>query len=235
MADVVVDTKRLQPVARANLERIGRKHDGGYVVPGDAIASAGSLLSFGLAYDWDFERAFRKRNRGAAIRCWDHTTSAWGAFRQGKLFDYRRFFRDEAVHVRRPLDRFTIDDAFASVEKHAPTFVKMDIEGGEYEVWGKLMKREAAIDVIVVEFHFLDTRADDFNACMESALRHFHVVHVHGNNYAGTSHGFPCVIELTLEHKRRFEKEPAVSTLAYPVPGLDTPNDPARPDHPLSF
>lgn len=230
-----VDTKLLTPVVRGDLERVGHRNDGGYIVPADAVGAAASLLSFGLAYDWDFERAFRKRNRGAVIRCWDHTTTPVGALRRLRFLDYRRFFRDEAVHVRRRVGPDTIGEAFASVEKHAPTFVKMDIEGAEYDVWSAAMERQASIDAMVVEFHDLDDRAEELNACMTAAREHFHVVHVHGNNYgARTDYGFPCVVEVTLEHKRRFSAPPEPCKRVYPVAGLDTPNDPTRPDYELA-
>ena len=207
-----VDTKRLAPVVRSNLVRLGRENDGGYIVPVDAVEAASSLLSFGLSYDWEFERAFRRRNRGAVIRCWDHTTTRLGALRHGKFLDYRSFFRDEAVHVRRRIGpegtgAATIADAFASVPR-GQVFVKMDIEGDEYDVWADVMRHEPSIDAMVVEFHDLDIQSERFNRCMEMAARHFHVVHVHGNNYGGTAHGFPCVVELTLEHKRCFSSEP---------------------------
>jgi hypothetical protein len=254
-----VDTKRLVPVVRANLVRMGRSNDGGYVVPSDAVTDATSLVSFGVNYDWSFEREFRKRNPRATIRCWDHTTSMPGAIVHGlhyigqsflhpsranlreipKVFDYRWFFRKEAVHVRKRIGSgagdATIDEVFASAPK-AGVFVKMDIEGGEYDVWSDLVRHADAIDLLAVEFHDLDTAAERFNACMDQALEHFHVVHIHGNNYAPqTNDRFPYVIELTLENKKRFTSEPPFETRSYPVANLDQPNDATKPDYDLTF
>jgi FkbM family methyltransferase len=203
------------------------------MVPADAVLAASSLLSFGVSYDWSFEKEFRRRNPGAMIVCWDPAISSGGALEHGfrhlreslrhplrtmklrpripeltKFFDYRSFFRDDAVHVRRAVGKSagtdTIDSVFANVGLRQRVFVKMDIAGAEYEVWSDLMRWENAIDVVVVEFHAVDTMAERFNECIDAAASHFHVVHVHATR---TDHGFPC-IGVTLAHKRRFATEP---------------------------
>ncbi len=65
----------LRPVACETLVRIGSPNDGGYVVPLDAVKTAGALLSFGLAHNWTFEQGFKKHNAGAIIHGYDHTVS----------------------------------------------------------------------------------------------------------------------------------------------------------------
>jgi hypothetical protein len=51
-----VDRSLLAPTARHDRRRLGSAHDGGYVVPIEAITAARHLLSFGVATNWDFER-----------------------------------------------------------------------------------------------------------------------------------------------------------------------------------
>src|SRR5262245_39821482 len=57
----------LQPVERNDLARLGSANDGGYVVPLDAVKNAKALVSFGLRFDWNFERDFQKLNPNAVI------------------------------------------------------------------------------------------------------------------------------------------------------------------------
>jgi hypothetical protein len=52
----LVDRRLLAHDPIAGLMRLGSEHDGGYVVPRDAIMAATHLLSFGIATNWDFER-----------------------------------------------------------------------------------------------------------------------------------------------------------------------------------
>jgi hypothetical protein len=65
----------LQPVVCDSLERVGRPHDGGYVVPIDALRRASTLLSFGLAMEWSFERDAAAINPALRIQAYDHTVS----------------------------------------------------------------------------------------------------------------------------------------------------------------
>ena len=55
-------------------------------------------------------------------------------------------------------------------------------------------------------------------------------MHIHGNNMGGTTpFRFPNAPELTFLNKRFFSSPPSLSSLKYPVPGLDNPNHPRLP------
>jgi hypothetical protein len=136
----------LRPVACETLVRIGSPNDGGYVVPLDAVKTAGALLSFGLAHNWTFEQGFKKHNAGAIIHGYDHTVSfrtvlaysfgqllrAIARFNAGNLrkafawIDYKPFFRVDRVHFRQRIWRdrqdnsVTVDDAFGRLPKAVP-------------------------------------------------------------------------------------------------------------------
>lgn len=68
-----IDSAALQPVDCPGLQRLGSPHDGGYVVPVEAIRRAAVMLSFGLSVDWNFERDALALNPGLAIHAYDHT------------------------------------------------------------------------------------------------------------------------------------------------------------------
>ena len=50
----------LRPIKGADLVRIGRDNDGGYLVDKRSIISSEFLLGFGIYDDWSFEKDFIK-------------------------------------------------------------------------------------------------------------------------------------------------------------------------------
>ena len=116
-------------------------------------------------------------------------------------------------------------------------FVKLDIEGDEYDIVPEIVRRAPMFSGLVIEWHALDHRWGAFSQCMDALREHFDVVHVHGNNYRplipGTS--VPAVLEMSLAHKALVGARPLSSGSTYPIEGLDWPCNPARPDYPLTF
>ena len=155
-----VHVEELRPVSCGRLIRLGNANDGGYVVPFDAVKNVKALVSFGLRFDWSFERDFRKLNPSAEIHCYDHTVSSRNAllfsvtellrffttFRLSSLraaltwLDYKLFFRRNTVHYRQRIWRdhsrnsITIKDVLSRIHGKKPVFLKVDIEGSEYRV-----------------------------------------------------------------------------------------------------
>ena len=66
-----VDRTLIQPVECHCLQRLGSLHDGGYVVPADAIRRACVLLSFGVATNWTFERGAVEMNPRLRVEAYD--------------------------------------------------------------------------------------------------------------------------------------------------------------------
>lgn len=254
--------KALQPVERDDLTRLGSANDGGYVVPLAAVTGARALVSFGLRFDWNFERDFRRLNPDATIHCYDHTVSGRGAL----LFsvtetlrslaslrpqtlrtaltwaDYRLFFRGTTRHFQQRIWRdrsrnsVTISDVLERVKHLRPVFLKIDVEGSEYRILDDVLDNADAINAIAIEFHDLDIHGRSFNSILDDIRQKFHVVHVHANNYADLSpFNFPNALEVTFLNKRLFEQDPPASIRRYPVAGLDQPNDPATPDYEFDF
>jgi hypothetical protein len=257
-----IQLSHLRPVTCASLTRIGNEHDGGYVVPLDAVNASNALLSFGLSHDWTFERDFGKHNDTAIIHCYDHTVSLRTAFQYsigqllryilqprtrafGKTFtwiNYLLFFRANRIHFRQRIWRdnednsATVDDAFSRLPANSQIFVKMDIEGGEYRVLSDLLRHSQNIVAIAIEFHDVDILPDSFNSLVEKIKRDFYVVHIHGNNMGGLApFHFPIAPEITFLSKRFFKTPPLPSLLEYPVPELDRPNHPRLPDFTFEF
>ncbi|NQW30822.1 MAG: FkbM family methyltransferase [Ignavibacteria bacterium] len=129
-------------------------------------------------------------------------------------------------------------------ESTAPNsvFVKCDIEGSEYEIIDQILQSSAIINGLVIEFHHLDTMTDTFNTAIRDLLTAFTIVHIHGNNFGNyiAALDFPDAVEISFINTSLFEKglhgqPPALSNSAYPVKGLDVPNNPELADFPINF
>ena len=53
----------LKPIRTPNLVRLGRTHDGAYVVDSEIIKQCNILITFGLGFDWSFELDYMKKNK----------------------------------------------------------------------------------------------------------------------------------------------------------------------------
>ena len=267
-----VDTHALQPVECPDMQRLGSPHDGGYVVPLEAIRRARLLIACGLSIDWTFERDVQRINPDIAIDAYDHTVGrklfrkfvarglfsvigrtlalsprgAKSSYRKLRTaIDYFRFFRGKVRHHEHRVwynnDRgsVTLADMLRRADGAVActVFAKIDIEGSEYRLLPELVDHAERFCGMVVEFHDIDICADQFNRCMRELKEHFYVVHVHGNNFGDLSihHEMPNTLEISFLHKSLLRPVPAPLAKSLPIAGLDTPNDPARPDYPLHF
>lgn len=116
-------------------------------------------------------------------------------------------------------------------------FLKMDVEGAEYEVTSEIVRSENRFRGMVIEWHDLHLRWSDFQSCMESLLEYFAVCHVHGNNNRNLIPGtcVPSVLEVSFISRRLVSEDVDYSAESFPVAGLDYPNNPSYPDIPISF
>jgi hypothetical protein len=123
-----------------------------------------------------------------------------------------------------------------------PIFLKMDIEGSEYDVLPDVLADETTLGAIVgmaIEFHDCGARWAEIAELFERLRPRFAVVHVHANNCSPMADDLPIpmVLEVTLVNRRLLteDEQRRASTLRYPVPGLDHPNHPGWPDFELTF
>jgi hypothetical protein len=116
-------------------------------------------------------------------------------------------------------------------------FVKMDVEGAEYELIPAIIAHQSRINCLVAEFHAACRKPARFNDAVAQLLHHFRIVHIHGNNYGAFDevNQFPDAVEITFVNSALVPEPPAPSRHAYPRAGLDFPNHPRRPDYPLRF
>lgn len=156
--------------------------------------------------------------------------------------DYFRFFRKNRVHFRERVCAVEeqahdagIDKIFSRLPRAQRAFVKVDIEGAEYDVIPRLLHYGSRIRLLAFEFHDTESRRGEFLSCCRQLLQDFRIVHLHGNNYNGRApDGFPEVVEATFAH-RTVVPDNAVRRNHLPLAVLDSPNNPFLPDLELDF
>ncbi len=253
----------LNPHLIDDLARYGNSADGGYVLPRSILADIDAVLSCGLSTDWTLEAELAEGHPERVIHVYDHTVGA-RTFRRSlkNVFwkfvvgrsslaelrrryrtyaDYHRFFTGNHVHFReRMFNRqdhagdATIAIAFARLGQARHVLVKIDIEGDEYRIIPDLARFADRIDAVAIEFHNTDPLRLVFEAQLQGLLEHFAIVHLHGNNIAGVAaDGLPDALEVTFVSRRFVISDQRRDRL--PVLGLDSPNDPNRPEIELVF
>lgn len=267
----------LSPVSIKGKVRIGSNYDGGYVVYGKALVEADVLLNYGVGWETSFEEHFNELT-GRSVIMFDPTLFGRYIvdypymFRHLLGLRFKRIYKHIAkrrywVKKFRQLEErhiLYIQEGIATSKKekydtlaghiarfqlqHKKIFLKMDIEGGEFEIFqdGEIYKSLSQVNQIVLEFHDLHIRMNDVRHIMERLSEDFELVHIHGNNYSPTFEipddtdqetiNMPEAIEVTLVRKNQLDPMDVLSRKSvYPTPGLDYPNNPDKEDYLLGF
>lgn len=153
-------------------------------------------------------------------------------FRNRRRF-YRKWVRTAVVDRKRDVLFWTL---FDSLHNRRDVFLKMDIDGGEYEIIPEIARIESenpgTFAGIVMELHDVLAREDELTSLMKQLLAHFEMVHVHVNNCIPTRGDFPDFIEVALAPKDWLRGK---KRLSRPNHSLDLPNEAALPDIDLAF
>ncbi|CAM3897608.1 hypothetical protein SMNI109538_18995 [Smaragdicoccus niigatensis] len=240
----------LKPAGTYDLVRLGRNHDGGYLVDRRDVLASTALISLGINDDWSFENDFLTMNP-VPLDAYDGSVSPRiyarriakfalaGDRRQltssvNALRTYRRFFQKDRRH--HPLmvgfagaeGSTTLREIFDD-RSETSVFLKIDIEGWEYRLLDDLVKYVDRLSSLAIEFHDYDLhvpRVRDF-----IAATNLRVAHVHANNWSPISDmRTPLALEVTLSSSNPVSPEPA--PLPHP---LDQPNNATRPEISIHF
>lgn len=246
----------LNPSASDTLVRIGRDHDGGYLIDSRDIARSQALVSFGVNEDWSFEKQFCQGRDLPVFACdatlnWRYLVRrAWRSLMRlnpraiyrsfSALLDYPVFFSGRRRHYRRyiGLDKVSgytkltavLDEVRQESGVESGIFLKIDIEGWEYRIFDELIKHGHRFTGLAIELHDVDLHLDKLAQFIEQFP--LNLVHVHANNYAPIDdEGIPLAIECTFSMSTPTGGPEAVR-LPHP---LDQPNKRNRAEIALSF
>ena len=212
--------QNFKPKYDSNLIRIGSEHDGGYLVEKKSAKKSDFLLSFGVNYNWDFEKHFKKPFLAYDDQISLKFTFFWFFKRCvsiNSMFFYlknRKSFIKGFVGIK----PFTFDEIIESIP-HKNIFLKIDIEGSEYVILDELIKHRKRFIGIIIEFHDVEKNLSKIiNFIKKIELE---IVHVHANNFGGISkNNTPKVLELTFS---KFHNKKQFKTI---LPhSLDKPNN----------
>lgn len=232
---IVTLPKIFKPYLCNDLVRLGKIYDGGYLVNKQDVVNSSCLLSFGIGEDFSFEEQFTKLNDCSVI-AYDDSENVMNNT------SYEAFFQGENKHIRKKVS--VIDDDtnvnISSILEKCPknTFLKCDIEGGEYQILDELIRYSTLFTGMVLEFHDVNQN-QNFNelSCFISKVN-LNLVHVHINNYMYYKVGegpeqqnIPDVFELVFSSSSNvsWEKEIRLPHL------FDMPNNPLDTDFQINF
>jgi len=221
--------KVFKPYQCNDLVRLGKIYDGGYLVNKQDVINSQCLLSFGIGSDFSFEEQFHKLNNCPVI-AYDDSDEVT------KNVSYNSFFNGENKHINQKVSVSDIQTILDSCPKN--TFLKCDIEGGEYQLLDELIRYSGKFIGMVFEFHDVH-KYENYNdlSCFISKVK-LNLVHVHINNYMYYKVGegpeqqnIPDVFELVFSASENLSWEKHVR-----LPHLfDMPNNPLDSDFSISF
>tara|TARA_B100001996_G_scaffold351588_1_gene311733 strand:+ start:245 stop:1027 length:783 start_codon:yes stop_codon:yes gene_type:complete len=234
----------------SNLIRLGRKHDGGYVIDKRVISKTKTIITCGLEAEWSFEKEFQRYNRNCTIIAFDHTVNKKFWFDRFlkdflsllllrkikfnqildvfKYVEYSNFFGKKNKHYLKKIvpikknknKQVTITEA---IGKNKDVVLKIDIEGDEYKVLKEVNKNLEKLNLVIIEFHELQKNLKKIkNFIKKTKLKN---IHINVNNYGMVdAQSTPQTIEMTLINPKKFKIKNSKTKRNYPIKGLDYKN-----------
>ncbi|PHX93363.1 MAG: hypothetical protein CK542_04230 [Acidimicrobium sp.] len=151
-------------------------------------------------------------------------------FGKNRLRHIRRF----VTHDAKNKNEISFERALSHREDPRQTIVKIDIEGGEWDLLCEVsdVAQLADAPVLIVEFH--DTRRPEFMKVVSMIKEYFWIAHLHGNTSdRATEVGMPLYLEMTFINKRYSPRDEIRKKL--PIDGLDFPGRPGEAPHEFEF
>ena len=118
--------------------------------------------------------------------------------------------------------------------KNTKIFLKIDIEGSEYEIIEQIMDHSKQIRIIIIEFHDIIKRAEEFEKLFNLLKSKYSLIHTHiNNNGALNKNMIPEVCEFTFINSLDFQGKLKVGKI--PLSELDRPNNKNLMDFHIDF
>ncbi len=217
-----------------NLIRHGKNYDGGYVVAEKSLAAADVVLGYGIDKDNSFEENFSNQytKPSYGFDCGIESIES-----HNKLFTFvKECIASDAFIYKEHTSSKDVSSFDMQISKlgleNKKIFIKMDIEGAEYQAFEDILKHQANITGIALEIHFNDQQSTTAAIKLLTALRrNFVLIHVHGNNccikngiVTKSAYGvIPHVIELSYIHKSLVDEYFIADDQSHPLL-IDMPN-----------
>lgn len=219
---------KIRPFHWLDLVRLGRDHDGGYVVPAEIVSKTKVLLSLGYGNDFSFEKDYLNLctkskviliDENASLvflikdfaqNCLKRLTFNGGHPRTAVKNLFKFLTLKCTINIKYQRKRVSSDCttknqvALSYLLNQLDTFdtvLKMDIEGSEYECLLEA-KDLSNLSCLIIEFHDLPNKLNVFDEVLNKLDINFILVNCHINNFGKIINGIPEVIELTFSNRR---------------------------------
>lgn len=259
-----IDLKAFHPYKADGLKRIGNTNDGGYVVHFPSLQYVECLINYGVGYNVEFEKEFNKLTN-AEVYAFDPTMKKLKFFfekikngeyintlkqviklliwvsKEKSLKNHKIHFIEEGLSAENNELFKSFDYHLSRYDLHnKKIFLKIDIEGAEYDVLSQNSFYDNLHNVIqlTMEFHYAGENIEKISEIINKLSNTHSLIHIHGNNNGGTfllnGKQIPEVIEAAFLHNS-FLPDKTLSASNYPVEGLDYPCNKKKEDIELTF
>ncbi len=233
----------------ADLIRVGRDYDGGYLVSHSDIKNSDILISLGICDDWSFEMDFVKYNdvdvnaydASVNLRFWikriimETLKNPFNLYPIRKLISYNYFFRGNKKHIKKFIGFDSKDKSYCTLSSIFDSlnsqniFLKIDIEGSEYRIFDTIVRYQNRISGLVLEMHDCDLHMDAIESFINKL--NLNIVHIHVNNHSPIrlDDSLPLILEIT------FSKNCTLSDETDLPHKLDMPNIKNQPVVNITF
>ena len=145
---------------------------------------------------------------------------------------YIKFFRNDKKHIKKNIGKkshlLSLSEIFENFRSLNNLYLKIDIEGYEYQILDEIIYYQKKLNGLIIEFHHLDVNLNKVKNFIENLS--LELVHIHPQNPAPVINDIPTQIELT------FAKNPVPLTGDVQLPHeLDQPANPNIKDINLIF
>ena len=255
--------KYLKPfhIDNENLIRIGPNLDGGYILDKRIIKITEKIITCGLNDDWEFEKHFLKMMPSCKVVAYDHTVNKkfWvQRFKRDifqfflfkklrlrkivsivKYYDYISFFNNKNKHYELKISNKNIKNKEITINEilsdHDNLILKVDIEGGEYNILKQILKNSKKINTLLIEFHEIQENMNLIKEFINESIN-LRLIHIHGNNVSCADKDTdPNIIELTFTNVEKIKFEQKITEKKYPIEKLDYRNINRKNDFVLKF
>ena len=171
----------------------------------------------------------------------------------GRVVVLLRYFRDFKImrkkHIKKKISKngsfsngkskfyeINVSEIFQEFieSENIQIFLKIDIEGSEYEIIEQIMDHSKQIRIIVIEFHDIIRRAEEFEKLFSLLKSKYSLIHTHiNNNGVFNEDMIPEVCEFTFINSLDFHDKLKVDKI--PLPELDRPNNKNLIDFQIDF
>lgn len=207
--------KIFQPFECKDIVRLGKEHDGGYLVNFYDVFKSNKLLSFGVGPDISFEEDFIEINN-INVQAFDGTITGVehsSFYENGRTFTKCNVVNDNIDHI---------------LENEDKCFIKCDIEDGEYQILESLINNSHKITGLVIEFHNISI-PNRFNELTNFIAKFdLRLIHTHINNYTyiiDDNTYYVDVMELSFSSSKENTKLSNNIVLPHKFDMVNNPND----------